>query len=222
MGKTLNGILAGTSGKVGPVVVAKGQGDEDIVKIRPSKSTKPKKQSRLDQESIFSKVSDFVTQSQSVLTIGYQSYQGEVKPLNAASQYLLKNAVIGSSPLNFKLDLTKVKISKEKGALQPVAVTMETAGPSKLKFSWDAAPEGFSDAELLTRGSDQGIILLYNEANGYSFSRTNNALRSAGTVTVTVSSFFTAVPIHAWFFFAATDGKVTPSQYLKTITVLPK
>lgn len=55
MRKTLNGLLKGVSGSVGPVVVARGQGDEDIVRIKPSKSTKPKKQSQLDQQSIFKK-----------------------------------------------------------------------------------------------------------------------------------------------------------------------
>lgn len=222
MGKTLNGILAGTSGKVGPVVVAKGQGDEDIVRIKPSKTTKLPKQSQLDQRSIFSKVTAFTTQTQSVMNIGYQAFQKEVKPLNAANQYLLKNAVTGTTPLNFKLDLTKVKISKENGGLQLVDVAMVSTVAAKLTLSWDFNAEEYNAAELIKRGLDQGVILLYNEATGYSFTRTDNVLRSAGTVTITVSKSFTGVPVHVWMFFAAVDGQVSPTQYLKTITILAK
>ena len=219
MGTTRNGLLRSINGRVGPVVVANSDDDVSIVRILPKLSTKPPKQAQLNQREIFKAVMKFVKQNQEVMRIGYQSYKGAVKPLNAAASFILKNAVTGVYP-NYKIDYSAVQTSEDSGAIGGVAEsTMVPVAGGKVTITWDPT-QSYSGTKELLRNLDDAVIMLLNETSGYAGSRTGLATRGSGTATVRIPISHPGDKVHAWLFFASVDGKVTPSQYMGPIVAL--
>ena len=217
MGTTKNGLLKGISGQVGPVQVCDGEG-VSIVKIMPKASTKPPKQSQLDQRAIFKTVIKFVTQIQKILDIGYQSYVGAVKPLNAAMSYHLKNAVTGIAP-DKKLDFTKVQISKRSGLEEDHTAAAVPAAGNLINLTWDPS-EDFDKVEQLERNLDHGMLLVYSETKGLSYTNLGGPTRSEAAYSARLPRVFIGDKVHCYFFFASIDGKVSNSQYLGAMVVL--
>ncbi len=219
MGKLENGLLRGVRGLVGPIVVAKGIG-VSIVRIKGEKTSKPPKQSQVNQRNRFKRAIKFVTQTKSVMSIGYQYYTGGViKPLNAAMRDLLDNGITGVSP-DYKIDFPNVQISKSEGGLKEEhnAVLAATAGQN-LTVSWDAE-EVYSTNDLLIRNLDKVMILLYNETNDMSFTSVGDVTRAEGTKTIHLPRVFVGGKVHGWMFFSSAEGNVSNSQYMGFAVVL--
>ncbi|WP_158800626.1 DUF6266 family protein [Pedobacter sp. L105] len=218
MATTENGLLRGLRGSVGPVVVSNGDG-VSIVRIKPKKTTKAPQQSQIDQRANFKMVSDFVTQHQKLLKIGFQAYQGAVKPLNAVSSYLLKNAIIGTSP-NYEFDFTKVKLSKDGGGLlQEFYASAAVATGSVLNITWD--PKGlYNDADLIERNLDSAYVMAYDEVKGVSVQLLDGPTRDKGELSFRMPRAFIGDKTHVYFFFVSVDGKVSNTQYLGSVVPL--
>lgn len=218
MGKFLQGILGGVSGLVGTVVGASVRGIA-TVRIRPKKSSKAPSLAQINQRNVFRAITEFVFTAQPVVQIGYQSYKGSVSAINAAVQYHLKNAVTGVSP-NFRIDYTKVKLSRDKGGLENYgdAAIVAVAG-ANLNLTWDPAG-AYSEAEQLIRKQDRGVFLLYDETNDLSFSNVDTMTRGDGKFTIHLPKMLVGGTLHSWFFFVSADGKVSKSQYLGTTVAI--
>ncbi|WP_158796182.1 DUF6266 family protein [Pedobacter sp. L105] len=216
MATTKNGLLRGLSGKVGPIVVCKGK-DKSIVKILPKKTTKAPKLPQLSQRAIFKMVKQFIDQTQQVMRIGYYDYLHTERPLNAATAYHLKNAVIGVYP-DFTMDAVKIKVSRDQGGLkQEFNATVSIDAGDILKVSWDFATI-YNPFEMLKRKLDQAVLLIFDETKQLTSSRIGEVTRAAGKLEVSLPKAFQGDQLHCYFFFAAEDGKVSNTQYLGVIS----
>lgn len=139
--------------------------------------------------------------------------------INAAVQYHLKNAVTGVSP-NFKIDYTKVQISKDKGGLENYGdAEIVPAAGAILNLTWDPAG-AYSEAQQLVRNLDKGVFLLYDETKNLTFYDVDSITRGEGKFSIHLPRIFVGGTLHSWFFFASADGKVSKSQYLGTTVAL--
>lgn len=212
MGRTRNGLLRGTSGRVGPLVVADSDGDQSIVRILPKLTTKPPKQSQLEQRAVFKTATEFVRQNQEVLRLGFQA-KGAVKPISAAASFILKNAVTGTYPA-YKIDVTKVKTSVGVGGIATVPKPVITVSANmSFNLTWEPSNVYSGDA-LILRNQDELVLLLFNETAGFSFSSIGAATRATGTFHAHLPSDVAGDKVHAWLFFVGIDGKVSPSQHV--------
>lgn len=218
MGTTKNGLLRGVSGQVGPVVVANGNG-RSIVRIMPKDSTKAPKLSALTQRANFKMVTKFVTQTKAVMSVGYQAYKDNIKPLNAALSYHVRNAVSGTYP-DFKINLEKVKISKDDGGLkEEQSAAVVAAAGAILNISWDSTMY-YTVPELEDRNLDETLVLVYDESKSISLSAVGAGTRGLSKQAVRLPKVFAGDKVHVYFCFVSQDGKVSNSQYLNTVVVL--
>lgn len=215
---TTSSLLAGLSGQVGPVQVC-GSDGASIVKIMPKATKKDPTQTQVDQRLIFKMVIDFVAQTQKVMRIGYQAYTGAEKPLAAASSYHLKNSITGVSP-TFKIDLTKVVVTKKGGGLQEDHTAVATMAAGALyNIAWDPIG-GFDADDLVVRNLDKAVLLIVDETKGISYTSAGGTTRVAGALSVKLPRVFVGDTLHGYFFFAASNGKVSNSQYLPAAVLL--
>ena len=218
MGTTKNGLLRGVSGQVGPVVVANGI-DRSIVRIMPKESTKAPKLSALTQRAVFKVATKFVTQTKAVMYAGYQAYKDNIKPLNAALSYHVRNAVSGTYP-DFKINPEKVKISKDNGGLKEekdAAVVAATG--TTLNITWDSTMY-YTDPELEDRNQDTTLVLVYDETKSITLTAVGAGTRGLSKQSVRLPRVFAGDKVHVYFCFVSLDGKVSNSQYLNTVVVL--
>jgi len=215
MGKIHSGILSGVSGTVGPVVGAIVRGVATL-RSKPKKSTKPAKESQIQQRTKFGIATKFIKSIKRMVDIGFQAYNKTMSPANAAVQELLANAITGVSP-NYTIDFPKVVFSK--GGLYD-ALTLRVMPPLpdlELRFTWN--PAELPSEEALQYADDRIAFVLYDEVTGRFITLLGAAARSAGTYQLSVPFVFEGATLHVWAFFVNPEGTdVSNSQYLGTVT----
>ncbi|MBB5440345.1 hypothetical protein HDC92_004046, partial [Pedobacter sp. AK017] len=149
-----------------------------------------------------------------LLNIGYKLFNKGITPMNAATSYHLKNAVTGTSALNYAIDYTKVMISE--GNL-PVADDPEVnvTVANQLNFSWvdDSDPESTNDTDMLT-------VLAINPTKGNYTKKVNAVPRSAQAYVLPVPGY-SGDEVQVYLFFVSADGKqVSDSVYVGEFIVL--
>lgn len=210
------GILGGFSGLVGTVVGATFRTVE-VMKSRPKKSTKPPKQSQINQRLKFALITRFLAKSQKFIKEGFKPATVHLSPMNEAAKYNLLNAITGVAP-NFEIDYSKIAIAN--GTLRPVSkvvVTVNEAG--KLVVTWDKVYDGsFDEFEKPIRDMDTARVYIYSEDTGFSMTAGYGATRISGTLTTWPPSDNAGETMHVWLFFVSADGTLsTTSKYLGSV-----
>jgi len=160
-------------------------------------------------------VTTFLKRLKALIKVGYQDFTNGITPMNAATSYHLKNAVTGTSSLNYAIDYTKVIFSV--GDLLEAntpAVAVTTA--AKLDFSWvNDAPAGG------TGGTDKATVLAYNADKNKFVTLAGAAARSAAAYVLQLPPDWSGDEVYAWIAFVSADGKeVSNSSYIGQFTVL--
>ncbi|WP_316810290.1 DUF6266 family protein [Pedobacter heparinus] len=187
-GKYKKGVLGPFRGKVGTVVGSSWNG-VFYLKSLPDFGDYQPSTAQLNVQAKMAFVTGFLKPLKPLLNIGYQQFNKGITPMNAATSYHLKNAVTGTSALNYAIDYTKVMISE--GNL-PVADQAEVAVTvaNKLNFTWvdDSDPDS-------TNGTDMATVLAINPAKGNYTRMIGAAPRSAETFVLDLPGYRSYPPI---------------------------
>jgi hypothetical protein len=198
MGKYKKGILGYFRGKVGTVVGSIWKGI-NYMKSLPDVSNSEPTPAQLNVRLKFAMVMAFFSNIKGLINIGYQKFNKGITPMNAATSYHLKYAVIGTGPL-FNLNYDKVIVSV--GDLEELVNITINAGPDELNFTWQAnlSMEYGAPTDMVT-------ILVYSSAN-FKFAQVLKVVpRSALSYTMSLPAEFSGTNVHCFIVLTSTDGK---------------
>jgi hypothetical protein len=160
-------------------------------------------------------VTTFLKRLKPLINVGYQQFNQGITPMNASTSYHLKNAVTGTSSMDYAIDYTKVMFSDgdlPEAANAAAAVTVA----AKLDFSWtdDSLPAS-------TGGTDRATVLAYNVDKNKFTMLPSAAVRSAEAYVLQLPPDWSGDTVHTWISFVNALGKeVSNSNYIGEFTVL--
>lgn len=198
MGILKNGIYAGFSGKVGPIVGASWRG-MDVVRTMPKKSTKPPSAAQLLQRAKFTAAMAFLQPLKPFLAAYFGKKEGTKSPFDLALSYHLRQAIKVEN-MALVWDYPKVCISK--GHLRGVegASAVMQAG-NVLRLHWlDNSNQSFA-----SRG-DMLTIVLFIPSSASFFYFENISLRQDATVEVSLPEEAVGTELHCWATFITHSG----------------
>jgi hypothetical protein len=214
MGKYKKGILGYFRGTVGTVVGSVWRGIH-YMKSLPDVGEDNPSPAQINVRAKLVLVSLFFKRLKALINIGYQQFKRGATPMNAATGYHLKNAVTGTSALNYAIDYTKVVLSVG-DLLEPASPEIVIDTAAKVKFNWlnDAPVSG-------TGGTDLATVVVYNKDREKFVSLHGAAARSALTYELPIPADFSGEDLNCWMFFVSANGKeVSDSVYLGEVPAL--
>lgn len=116
MGKIVQGILWGLSGKVAVVIGGSWKGI-DYIRIKPSSLENPRTDGQVNQHNNFTITLEYLQANKVIIKIGYKSFTTKKTEFKATMSYVLNNALGGVGP-NFTIDYSLALLSK--GSLSAV------------------------------------------------------------------------------------------------------
>ncbi|MBQ6667359.1 MAG: hypothetical protein IJM65_04505 [Bacteroidales bacterium] len=210
MGTIKQGILGAFSGKVGTVVGGSWKGIS-YMRSMPESVANPRTEKQQKQRSKFSLVQSFLRPLMPLVRIGYKSMANKRTAYNAATSYILKNAITGTYPA-FTINYPNVLLSH--GSLPNVSGTAAKSG-NNIVCTWtDNSGEG---AALAT---DAVYAVAYNASKNEAASNTE-AVRSDGAASIAVQAGWAAgnkLEIYL-FLTSADESMVSTSSFLGEITL---
>ena len=212
MGTYNKGILGPFSGKVGTVVGANWRG-KDVMRSLPKKTNRTPSETQKLQRQLFTTVAEFLTPISPVLSLYFGRRGGEQSRRNQAMSYHMRDAVEYVDP-NFDILYNKVLISK--GDLVGVQnASGSSPSTAAIKLNWeDNSGQGSAKA------ADQLVVVLYAPAEDLYHYQLNAATRDAGTVGLTLPTFFAGLEVQTWITFASADNaSYATSVYLGAVMV---
>jgi uncharacterized membrane protein YgcG len=177
MGKIVQGVLGGFSGKVGAVIGSKWKsvyymrGLTD--KVHDRKSLKQQA-----QRAKFAVAQAFAHDVLGFARLGYSPSLGNRTPYNGLVSYLLSHAMTGSG-VDWELDFMKVMVSR--GPLKPVKIANAVIDGDVVNFTW-TNNAGIGDAQA----ADVAMVLAYNKDEGEAEFDTHAAVRGDGCCSLTL------------------------------------
>jgi len=212
MGTISKGILGGFSGKVGTVIGGTWKGIDYMRSIAASVSN-PRTAGQLEQRAKMSAVVKFLQPLTSFLRIGFKSAAIKMSAFNAATSYMLANAITGIYPA-FTIDYSKVLVSKGNfpGALNPLAVA-GIAGA--IDFTWEN-----NTWETDAMADDQALLVVYNPSKNAAVSFTGAVTRAIGVQTITLPNSYTGDEVQCYIAFTnANQSVISNSEYVGGVIV---
>ena len=210
MGKLLQGILGGVSGKVGNVIGSSWKGIP-VIKARPLSVANPRTALQVAQRG---KMANCVSFSQQILTT-------IIKPLwdRFAQQQSGFNAFISRNIALFESELpsppSELKISVGKMAAAQGLVITAAAGVKEVEIEWDN-----DSGEGLKLDSDEAYLLVINSNNKEMVVSSADVVRSDQYVTVNFETQLQAGDVlHAYLAFRRADGTVVSDTAYSSETV---
>lgn len=218
MGKLSRGILGPIVGKVGNVIGSTWKGI-NYLRAMPTSVSNPRTPLQLSQRAKFVTVLNFLKVVFAFIKIGYQSYANKMSAFNAATSYLLHNAVTGIYP-DFSLDFSKALVSR--GQLRPVQdVSLSAPSSLQLQLDWNPGDE-------MGDPNDRIMVLVYNDVKKASRYSLGAALREDGTLQLTMPDVYVGDEVHVWVSTSSlpdltagvSSTTISDSTYAGSITVI--
>lgn len=210
-------VLGDYNGRVGTVVLSNWL-SIDTMKARPIKRTNKKPSEKLVQQNdVFSKVTDFLRSAADVIYIGFQQpRKAKMTALNAATSFHMLNAVVGD-PADPYIDLAKVKFSCPIRSTQSVWNPVLSAEPGrKITVKWELNPFPNKNTQL----DDKVFLLFYDKKENCFLTSEGDVKRNAMGYSCTLMPG-TGNEIYCYMFMASADGKlVSETEYLGVVTVI--
>jgi len=198
MGRIKKGILGGFSGKVGTVVGANWK-QVSYIRSLPQNVKNPRTEAQRKQRSKFLLVLNLLKPLNPLLRIGWKLYAKRQSAFNAATSYVLANAIQGTFP-NFEINYQKVLISR--GALAPATNATATATGTRIQFSWDNNIP--ADSSL---NRDKALIAVLNPAKGIAITQIEVVERTQGTFGFDLPTNWQGDRVEPYLGFISEDGK---------------
>jgi len=210
MGKILQGILGGVSGKIAGVVGSSWKGIP-VIKAKPLSVANPRTAGQVAQRGAFSQVVAFATLILATV----------IKPLwdRFAIRQSGYNAFVSTNIDNFDVDgivdYSALIISKGKMASTAIGAITSADSDATVQISWvDDSGEGYKLA------TDEAYGVVINETGDTVGSVAAGAVRTAGTVSVELTAnASTADTLHAYLAFRRSDGTVVSNTSYDTDVV---
>lgn len=208
MGRYKKGVLGPFRGKIGTVIGSIWNGIT-YMRSLPDVGEDNPTQAQLNIRFKLALVASFVKGLKKVINVGYQQFTKGITPMNAATSYHLKNAVTGTSTLNYAIDYEKVIFSVG-DLLAPANSATAATAPAKVDFTWT------NDAPAdTTGGTDRATVVVYNPVKDKYVILANAAARSAQTFSLQLPLDFSGDTVHCLMAFVSVDGKeVSNSVYV--------
>lgn len=209
MGKLVQGILGGVSGKVGTVIGSIRNGKAYIRGLNTSNKD-PKTKRQLAQRMKFKLGLQLVAPASDFIKIGFRNYAVGHYAVNSAMAYNLKAAITGNYP-SFGIDPSKVVLSRGKlteaeGASASVSGNMAT-------FTWDDNSSE-EDADM----SDFALLAVYNFTKRKVAESLEVASRMDGKATVKIPNSWSKDKLSFYIAFASVESEaVSESVYIGDI-----
>jgi len=195
MARISKGILGGVSGKIGNVVGGNWKGI-DYLRSLPASVANPRTPAQQYVRMRFATVIAFLRPLREFLRIGYSSYAVKMTALNAATSYLMRNALTGSFP-DVVVDLEKVKVSR--GNLRATSQAMVASpAPAQIELQW------IDESDLSAASpTDQAFVVIVNPARADVQYRMEAAPRSAEQAVINLPAAYTGDEVHVYLGFSA-------------------
>ncbi|MCF6132500.1 DUF6266 family protein [Flavobacterium sp. WG47] len=180
----------------------------------PKKTNRTPTETQQLQRQLFTTVAEFLSPMSNVLSRYFGHSGGYVSRRNQAMSYHMTEAVEYVDP-NFDILYNKVLISKGDlvGVQNPTAASTTA---EKISYTWeDNSGQGSAKA------TDQLVVVIYAPAENLYYTLLNAAVRNAGSVTITLSSYFSGLEVQSWITFASETGKAyATSVYMGAVTIV--
>ena len=212
MGRIRKGILGGFSGKVGTVV---GANWRHIAYMRslPQKVRNPRTEAQLKQRSRMALVVSFLRPMTAFLRTGWKLFAKRQSAFNAATAYMLANAIRGTFP-NYQIDFDKVLVTR--GSLPPV-ISPALGGTGKVvSMQW-----GNNSNVGSAKTTDKALAVLLNPASGEVICIVDGATRVTGKQDVTTPDSWEGASVHCYLGFISEDGKEVSNSFYYGNHTLP-
>lgn len=203
------GSIGSISGTVNDVVISEWN-DIAVVRSLPKPTSKPATNAQQEQQSKMATAVKFAVAVQKVLNAGYKSYAVRMSGYNAGVRDVLNFAITGDSP-NYRIDYTKVMVSRGKLHGESNEAVKAEAGQVVFTWGYEADPE--------IAANDKALLVVYCEALNQCLFTLKGADRSTGTASIAVARF-KGQEVQTWLAFISADGKQTsPSKYTGVVTI---
>ncbi len=211
MGVLKQGILGGFSGKVGTVVGGFWKGIPYIRGLAPN-ITDARSPAQLAQRAKMALVVKFLRPSLAFLKTGFKAFANGQTAFNAATAYVVQNAVTGSGE-NYSIDYPNVLVSR--GNLPGVVEGQASVAAGVLTIDWaDNTGIGFALED------DKALVLLYNPENADSkVLLETGAVRSDTTVNINIS-YDLGNTVHVYLAFQRADkSMISDSKHVASLLI---
>ncbi|WP_177766263.1 DUF6266 family protein [Flavobacterium sp. I3-2] len=214
MGKITDSIISGSTGRIGRVVVANVNGQE-ILRMRPQKSTKPPTAKQNLIKDRFLKSILFVQSYKEFAKMHFGTKIGMKSCYNQATASVLKALVCDMDTLTITPNYAEIQFAKGNGLI-PSPIGLASSSALTIEISWDNNAQG-TPAE-----NDTLVVLLAEDQalNNNTLFFTTNIDRSQENYELTLLSRYQGIQMHVWIAFINQEQtKTSNSVYLGTVTV---
>ena len=212
MGTIRQGILGGFSGKVGTVVGSSWKGIS-FMRAQAKSIKNPRTEKQMNQRAKFSISMVFLKPMTDILRTGFKLYANNQSAFNAATSYILANAISGEYP-NYHIDFPAALISR--GSLTPAMNGTAVVQDGNIVVSWDDNT-GLGTA----KASDRTLIAVYNADRYEAVTENAGTTRAAGTHTIPVPADWTGDEMHIYLGFVSEDNNEVASSVYLGKTIVP-
>ncbi|WP_285054546.1 DUF6266 family protein [Pedobacter ginsengisoli] len=212
MGKLTGGIDYDMIGRTGNHVGRRVKG-VNIISMRPAKSNRPPTQLQLNQRIQFGLITSWLSWISSFIKIGFQNYDADKSPMNAAVGYNLEKAITGVAP-NYTIDYEKAAFSR--GVLaKAMNLVMATTEDAQLDFTWEVSTNSMPGA-----ATDKAVFIVYNPSKQEFVMSGTGPVRSTLSYDMALPSNFSGDNVQVWMVFVSADGKkVSDTQFIAATVV---
>lgn len=207
MGKVTDGILSGTSGRTGRIVVANVNGYE-ISRIRPKKSFKKPTPKQLLIQDRFNKAILFISSYREYVKKFYGHRMGLRSTFNEAMSNLLSALHCDMDTLEIVPNYQIIQFSKGK-ALGPEPLTITSPSPLAIEITWEDNSQASDD------DSDKLVVLLAEDeqlSQPTLFYQTN-ATRVNGSYMVSLLPRYQGKEMHVYIAFVKADQSMASNSF---------
>lgn len=207
MGEIKQGILGGFSGKVGTVVGGTWK-DVRYMRALAINVNNPNTVKQQNQRGKFAMTMAFLTSFTPYLRVTYRPYADGCSEFNAATSYILRNAISGEYP-DLSIDYERVLVAR--GSLMPVLNAVANVTDGKVTFNWEDN-SGMGDAAE----TDLAMPLVFNKVRKMAVYSIASATRVEETAELQIPDDWKGEALAVYLAFGSDNGKmVTNSICLK-------
>jgi hypothetical protein len=203
-----NSTTFGTiSGRHGSAVASTTKDGKSILRVFKAPSN-PNTEAQITQRSKFGFVNSELSSLREIFKVTFRDSRG----MNKAVSCAIKEAVIGNSS-EFSIDYSKLMFAS--GSIQlPEEITAVAISDDGVKLDWDTT------LRMEDENPDELNVVLMNVESKFTILRENTALRSAGTITISVPDIWKGVDIYCWIYFSTPENKLTSnSKFIGTLKI---
>lgn len=198
MGKMIQGLLGGFSGKVGPVVGCRWK-NIYYIRSRAARVSNPNTELQQCQRGKFRTAVNFLKTILPFIQVGFRNYEQGKSAYNAAISYLMHHAFAGNGQ-EAVLDFEKVRVSQ--GSLTPAAGASVGRMGGNMLVSWSN-----NTAEGDAAADDVAMLLVYNRTRGEAIWQLSAGSRSDGRCGLHLPLGWESDELAVYLSFRSADGQ---------------